>query len=141
MKKYICISCGFIYDPNHGHPDGGVKSETSFIDIPEDWVCPVCSARKENFNPVEDVENNTKVVEALDTAERHSANTEAIKEQRNINQQMADSKYSVYKKSTYWHQLASGTADSNMKDMLIQVTERLAIIEAKLDSIENKLKR
>jgi rubredoxin len=141
MKKYKCVSCGFIYDPNHGHSDGGLKSETSFIDIPEDWVCPVCSAGKGHLSPLEEVEIKTNVIETLNTGERHRANTDAIKELRNINQQMADSKYSVYKKSTYWHQQTSGTPDSNMIDMLIQVSERLGKIEAKLDSIENTLKQ
>ena len=42
---WICDSCGFIYDPAIGDPDGGIPPGTSFEDIPKDWFCPVCGAR------------------------------------------------------------------------------------------------
>ncbi len=51
MQKYICESCGFIYDPADGDPDGGIPPGTAFEDIPGDWFCPVCGARKEDFAP------------------------------------------------------------------------------------------
>ena len=51
MQKYICESCGFIYDPADGDPDGGIPGGTKFEDIPDDWFCPVCGARKEDFAP------------------------------------------------------------------------------------------
>ena len=49
--KYICESCGFIYDPEEGDPDGGIPAGTAFEDIPETWFCPVCGARKVDFIP------------------------------------------------------------------------------------------
>jgi rubredoxin len=52
-QKYICTSCGFIYEPAEGDPDGGIPPETPFADIPEDWFCPVCGARKRDFEPYE----------------------------------------------------------------------------------------
>lgn len=55
MKKYRCIPCGYIYDPEQGDPDGKVAPGTSFEDIPEDWVCPVCFVGKDDFEPVEDL--------------------------------------------------------------------------------------
>ena len=42
MKKYVCETCGYVYDPAVGDPDGGIAPGTAFEDIPEDWVCPVC---------------------------------------------------------------------------------------------------
>ncbi|WP_314313509.1 rubredoxin, partial [Hoylesella marshii] len=24
MKKYVCVPCGYIYDPKEGDPDGGI---------------------------------------------------------------------------------------------------------------------
>jgi rubredoxin len=48
-QKYICTSCGFIYDPVDGDPDGGIPPGTAFEDIPDDWFCPVCGARKKDF--------------------------------------------------------------------------------------------
>ena len=50
-QQWICESCGFVYDPADGDPDGGVPPGTAFEDIPSDWVCPVCGARKKDFEP------------------------------------------------------------------------------------------
>jgi rubredoxin len=53
-QKWICESCGFIYDPAEGDPDGGIAPGTGFEEIPDDWFCPVCGARKKDFVPYED---------------------------------------------------------------------------------------
>ena len=50
MDKYQCSVCGYIYDPEKGDPDGGIKPGTKFEDIPADWTCPVCGASKDQFN-------------------------------------------------------------------------------------------
>ena len=52
MAKYKCKICGYIYDPAAGDPDNGVKPGTAFEDIPDDWVCPVCGAAKEDFEKI-----------------------------------------------------------------------------------------
>ncbi|HOV14861.1 MAG TPA: flavin reductase, partial [Spirochaetota bacterium] len=49
MAKYVCNVCGYIYDPAVGDPDSGIKAGTSFEDIPDDWVCPVCGVGKDSF--------------------------------------------------------------------------------------------
>jgi len=49
MAKYRCTVCGYIYDPELGDPDGGIKPGTPFEEIPDDWVCPVCGAAKSEF--------------------------------------------------------------------------------------------
>lgn len=49
MKKYVCVVCGYVYDPAIGDPDSGVAPGTAFEDIPEDWVCPLCGVGKEDF--------------------------------------------------------------------------------------------
>ena len=49
MKKYVCVVCGYVYDPEEGDPDNGVDPGTKFDDIPDDWVCPVCGADKSQF--------------------------------------------------------------------------------------------
>ncbi|MCK4590381.1 MAG: flavin reductase [Candidatus Latescibacteria bacterium] len=49
MKKYRCTVCGYIYDPEAGDPDSGIKPGTPFEELPEDWVCPVCGAGKDQF--------------------------------------------------------------------------------------------
>lgn len=52
MKKYKCTVCGYIYDPEKGDPDSGIAPGTSFEEIPDDWVCPVCGVSKEKFEEV-----------------------------------------------------------------------------------------
>ncbi len=49
MKKYRCLVCGYEYDPDLGDPAGGVEPGTSFDDLPDDWLCPVCGAGKDEF--------------------------------------------------------------------------------------------
>lgn len=51
MKKYRCLLCGYIYDPEKGDPDNGVDPGTAFEDVPDDWVCPECGAGKDEFEP------------------------------------------------------------------------------------------
>jgi flavin reductase (DIM6/NTAB) family NADH-FMN oxidoreductase RutF/rubredoxin len=49
MSKYVCKVCGYIYDPEKGDLDSGIKPGTAFEDIPDDWVCPVCGVGKSEF--------------------------------------------------------------------------------------------
>ncbi len=52
MKHYECTVCGYIYDPEAGDPDNGVNPGTDFKDVPDSWLCPVCGAAKDAFEPV-----------------------------------------------------------------------------------------
>lgn len=54
MKKYQCSVCGYIYNPEEGDPDGGISPGTPFEDIPDDWMCPVCGVKKEDFSPLDE---------------------------------------------------------------------------------------
>ena len=49
MASYVCTVCGYSYDSESGDPDAGVEPGTGFEEIPEDWVCPVCGAGKDEF--------------------------------------------------------------------------------------------
>ena len=49
MDKYVCIICGYIYDPAEGDPETGLAPGTPFEDIPDDWTCPACGVGKEHF--------------------------------------------------------------------------------------------
>ena len=51
MEKYICDICGYLYDPELGCNDSGIEAGMAFKDLPEDWVCPTCSAEKDSFSP------------------------------------------------------------------------------------------
>ena len=50
MKKYACGICGWVYDEAEGAPDLGIEPGTSFEDLPDDFVCPLCGVGKEDFN-------------------------------------------------------------------------------------------
>jgi rubredoxin/flavin reductase (DIM6/NTAB) family NADH-FMN oxidoreductase RutF len=52
MPKYKCTVCGYIYDPEKGDPDSGIKPGTSFEKLPDNWTCPVCGAEKSMFEKV-----------------------------------------------------------------------------------------
>ena len=54
MKKYICVPCGYIYDPAIGDEDSGIEPGTAFEDIPDDWLCPICFVGKEDFEIIEE---------------------------------------------------------------------------------------
>lgn len=49
MEKWECTACGYIYDPEAGDPEQGIKPGTPFEDLPDDWVCPQCGVGKELF--------------------------------------------------------------------------------------------
>ena len=55
MQKYVCLVCGYVYDPAEGDPDNDIAPGTRFEDIPDDWVCPVCGAGKEEFEETDQV--------------------------------------------------------------------------------------
>jgi rubredoxin len=49
MDKWVCTICGYVYDPVEGDPDNGVDPGTAWEDVPNDWLCPVCGASKDDF--------------------------------------------------------------------------------------------
>jgi len=53
VPKYKCTVCGWVYDPELGDPDGGIKPGTPFEEIPDDWVCPTCGVSKSDFEKEE----------------------------------------------------------------------------------------
>jgi rubredoxin len=51
MQKYVCNICGYEYDPAEGDSNTKIKPGTPFDKTPEDWICPVCGASKDEFEP------------------------------------------------------------------------------------------
>ena len=49
LSKYICLDCGWVYDPELGDEDGGIPPGTPFEQIPDNWKCPVCNKGKGAF--------------------------------------------------------------------------------------------
>jgi len=53
MEKWKCRLCGYIYNPENGDPKRKISPGTLFEDLPENWVCPSCGAKKKIFVRVE----------------------------------------------------------------------------------------
>jgi len=51
-ESYVCVICGFTYNPEEGDPSMGIAPGTPFEDLPEDYKCPICNASKEYFKAV-----------------------------------------------------------------------------------------
>jgi rubredoxin len=49
----MCLICGFIYSEAEGLPEEGIPARTRWEDVPMNWTCPECGARKEDFEMVE----------------------------------------------------------------------------------------
>jgi len=52
-KTWMCLICGWIYDEATGAPDHGLAPGTAWADVPMNWTCPECGARKEDFEMVQ----------------------------------------------------------------------------------------
>lgn len=53
MKKYRCIVCDYVYDPQKGDPNSGIEPETTFEDLPDEWICPLCGVGTNQFQAME----------------------------------------------------------------------------------------
>jgi rubredoxin len=49
-RIWECVLCGYRYDEAVGDPDGDIEPGTRWEDIPDDWACPECGARKSEFD-------------------------------------------------------------------------------------------
>ncbi len=52
-KTWMCLICGWIYDEGVGAPDHGIQPGTAWAQVPMNWTCPECGARKEDFEMVQ----------------------------------------------------------------------------------------
>ena len=49
LRVWQCLLCAFVYDEAKGMPHDGIAPGTRWEDVPEDWMCPDCSAGKSDF--------------------------------------------------------------------------------------------
>lgn len=52
FKSYLCVVCGYIYNESEGCPEDGIAPGTPWNDVPMNWTCPECGARKEDFEMI-----------------------------------------------------------------------------------------
>ncbi len=48
--KYICNVCGYVYDEDLGEEENDIAPGTKWEDVPEDYLCPLCSVGKDDFS-------------------------------------------------------------------------------------------
>ena len=51
--RYIFANCGYVYDPALGDAMNNIPAGTDFHDLPEEWVCPMCYATRDLFDPLD----------------------------------------------------------------------------------------
>jgi rubredoxin len=51
-RTWMCLICGWVYDEASGLPAEGIPPRTRWQDIPMNWTCPECGARKEDFEMI-----------------------------------------------------------------------------------------
>jgi rubredoxin len=71
LGSMICDLCGYVYFPEIGDEKSGVKPGTSFKEVPESWVCPVCTSHKSDFFSDAAPEVNSQATENLSLWERY----------------------------------------------------------------------
>jgi rubredoxin len=49
LDRYECRACGYVYEPNKGDDKRDIPPGTAFEELPINWRCPVCSAKKAAF--------------------------------------------------------------------------------------------
>lgn len=47
-----CLICGYLYNPEEGDASHGIDPNTPFEELPDTWLCPVCSVTKEHFEEI-----------------------------------------------------------------------------------------
>lgn len=51
-RTWMCLTCGWLYDESEGDPTSGLAPGTRWEDVPMNWTCPECGARKDDFEMV-----------------------------------------------------------------------------------------
>lgn len=50
--SYECRACGYVYEPRRGDSNANIPGGTAFEELSADWRCPVCGARKSQFENI-----------------------------------------------------------------------------------------
>lgn len=84
MSKYVCSICGYIYDEEKGILEAGIIHNTVWEELPDNWVCPLCGAAKDEFkkqgeaNPTVEKNSNTVIEVSTDMKELTPLEVSAI---------------------------------------------------------------
>jgi rubredoxin len=64
--SYECRSCGYTYVPSKGDSQTNIPPGTLFTDLPSDWRCPVCGAKRTLFKNIGATDAPSGFAENLD---------------------------------------------------------------------------
>lgn len=122
MNKFKCSICGYTHDE---------AKDGSFESLPEDWVCPLCKAKKHAFNIEGSTEKQTKIdrnlLEGEDKELTHlelsaiCSNLARGCEKQYLNEEAEEFK----KLADYLKTKSKTSVNSNMKDLLELVEKDL----------------
>ena len=48
--KYVCNVCGYVYDEEIGDAENGIEPGTKWEELPDEFVCTLCSVGKDDFS-------------------------------------------------------------------------------------------
>jgi rubredoxin len=48
--RYVCVNCGYVYDPAIGDSMNHIAPGVPFEELPREWVCPICYAGRDQFD-------------------------------------------------------------------------------------------
>ena len=140
MKKYVCTVCGWVYDPAEGDPEGGIAPGTAFEDIPDDWVCPLCGASKEEFKKQNDSIAPVDAKSVIDKRVQSNNKVDEIKELSLVEMSALCSnlargceKQYMQKESTLFQQLASHFKSKSESVAEPKFSELMELIEKDLE--------
>ena len=78
MRRFKCSVCGYVYDESAGIPVKGIPPGTKWEDLPDNFVCPLCTAPKSVFKPLDNSGISEKAADRPATPAA-SVNTKDIK--------------------------------------------------------------
>lgn len=61
MDRWRCGFCEYVYDPRYGDPGNEVAPGTSYLILPDEWICPICGTDKDYF----EIEGSTDTISAV----------------------------------------------------------------------------
>lgn len=52
LDQYECRACGYVYEPAKGDSKANIAPATPFEELPNNWRCPVCGAKANQFQNI-----------------------------------------------------------------------------------------
>lgn len=134
MRKYVCGICGFIYDESQGYPESGVVSGTKWEDIPEDWVCPLCGAAKDEFEEQKPAATVEKTQNSLDMGDQDLMRELSFKELSPLCSNLSKGCEKQYRneEAELFHQLAEYYNNKSDAASEAQISDLMTLLEEDL---------